>query len=63
MNGGVGNLVGYLGVGWYFDVCTVGSVTHWTFFWGGMSTIALGVLIYFLITYEGTAKRLTAAEH
>ncbi len=52
MNGGIGNLIGYLGVGWWFDACSHSSRTHWSWFWGGLATLVSGVLVYFLIAYR-----------
>jgi MFS family permease len=53
MNGGVGNLVGYLGSGWWFATCTTPSQTYWPVFWGGLSALVGGVMIYFLAAYRG----------
>ena len=53
MNGGFGNLIGYLGSGWWFAACTKPAGTNWTIFWGGLTAIVAGVLVYFLITYHG----------
>lgn len=53
LNGGVGNLVGYVGSGWWFDACTHSRVTHWAVFWGGLAASVAGVLIFFLATYRG----------
>ena len=58
MNGGVGNLVGYLGTGWWFDACTRGVHTHWTVFWGTLSAFVGCVMIYFLVAYRGAAPDL-----
>jgi MFS family permease len=55
-NSGLGNLVGYLGTGWFYQRCTGSSGTNWTVYWGGMAAIALGVLVYFLRAYHGIAK-------
>ena len=52
MNGGVGNLIGYLGSGWWFNVCTTKAVTHWPLFWGGLSATVAVVMIYFLTAYR-----------
>ena len=58
MNGGIGNLIGYLGTGWWFTACTNVSHTRWPMFWGGLSALVGVVLIYFLIAYrEPMAKR------
>jgi nucleoside transporter len=49
MNGGVGNLIGYLGTAWWFAVCTEkNGVTHWPVFWGCLSAAAGAVLLYYL---------------
>ena len=53
MNGGVGNLIGYLGSGWWFAACTPASRTHWPLFWGGLAAVVAGVMIYFLTAYRG----------
>ena len=53
MSGGVGNLLGYLGTGWWFNVCTHPDGTQWTVFWTGL-TLAVGVVtVYFLLAYCG----------
>ena len=53
LNSGVGNLLGYLLTGWWFQVCTTGAVTRWPWFWSGLTLIAAGVLVYFLAAYRG----------
>jgi MFS family permease len=52
LNGGVGNLVGYLGSGWWFQVCTRQSATHWPLFWWGLSATVTVVLAYFLWAFR-----------
>jgi hypothetical protein len=52
MNGGVGNLIGYLGSGWWFNTCTPQAVTRWPVFWGGLSVTVAVVMIYFLVAYR-----------
>jgi MFS family permease len=61
MNGGVGNLVGYLGTGLWFSACSRGVATRWDMFWGGLSVVIGLVLIYFLVAYRGR-KRITPDE-
>ena len=56
MNNGVGNLIGYLGTGWWFTVCARPAGTSWTFFWGGLSVAVAAVLFYFLTRYRGEKK-------
>ena len=53
LNGGVGNLIGYLGCGWWFNVCTPPRGTHWPVFWGGLAATVAAVLVYFLTAYDG----------
>jgi MFS family permease len=56
MNSGVGNLLGYLGVGIWFSSCTPPSGTQWSLFWGGLAAAAGMVLAYFLTTYHGVGS-------
>jgi MFS family permease len=58
LNGGVGNLIGYLGTGWLFDHYTRGGHTQWTYFWGTLTVIVVGILIYFLIAYRGRVEEI-----
>jgi hypothetical protein len=61
MNGGVGNLVGYLGTGWWLDACAHNGVNNWTRYWGGLALVIVGVMVYFLTAYrEPTVKSPTA---
>ncbi len=53
MNGGVGNLVGYLGVGGWFATATRDGVTRWPLFWSGLSAASAVVLVFFLAAYRG----------
>jgi hypothetical protein len=53
MNGGLGNLIGYLGTGWWLIVCTRSGETQWQVFWGGLAVAVGGVTIYFLAAYHG----------
>ena len=59
MNGGVGNLIGYLGSGWWFGACTKAGGTSWPVFWAGSSAMVGAVLVYFLVAYgRSTAPAL-----
>jgi len=50
---GVGNLIGYLATGWWFDACTQVGITRWSLFWGGLA-LAVGMVgTYFLAAYRG----------
>ena len=53
MNSGVGNLLGYLGTGWWFSACAQGSGTPWPRFWGGLAVAVGLVMAYFLMAYHG----------
>ena len=57
MGNGVGNLIGYLGTGWWFAVCARPAGTQWTFFWGGLAAAVTAVLAYFLTAYQGRGAR------
>jgi len=57
MMSGVGNLIGYLGTGWWFAANTRATATQWPRFWGGLAAAVAVVLIYFLIAYHGRGKK------
>jgi hypothetical protein len=61
MTSGVGNLVGYLGTGWWFLACTPSGVTHWSVFWGGLAGVVALVATYFLTAYHGIGTAPRAA--
>ncbi|HEY1173908.1 MAG TPA: MFS transporter [Verrucomicrobiae bacterium] len=65
MTGGVGNLIGYLGTGWWFNVCDRQSGTNWPLFWSALAGVIGLVLAYFLFTYHGRGNSPgeTAADH
>ncbi len=53
LTGGVGNLIGYLGTGWWFSANARPGGENWPVFWGGLAAVVAGVLAYFLIAYRG----------
>ena len=53
MTGGVGNLIGYLSTGWWYNVCEQINGTNWHLFWGGLAGVIGLVLVYFLVAYHG----------
>lgn len=53
MTSGVGNLIGYLGNGWWFAACTREQKTDWPSFWIGLAAAVAAVLIYFFTAYHG----------
>ncbi|NOS69880.1 MAG: MFS transporter [Verrucomicrobia bacterium] len=60
VNGGVGNLIGYLGVGAWFRSCTGAGGTRWSLFWSGLALTVAAVLVYFLSAYRGRIERTSA---
>lgn len=58
VNGGVGNLLGYLGTGAWYAACTETGGTKWSVFWGGLAAAVAMVLVYFLVAYRGRAGGL-----
>jgi len=56
MNSGVGNLLGYLGTGWWFSACAQASATPWPRFWAGLAAAVGLVVAYFLTAYHGTGS-------
>ena len=62
MTSGVGNLLGYLGTGWWFSACTDPPGTHWSLFWGGLSATVGVVMAYFLTAYHGIGSGLLRAK-
>lgn len=61
MNGGVGNLLGYLGTGGWFAACSRAGVTRWPLFWAGLAVAVAAVLGFFLIAYRGRGARMGPA--
>jgi len=57
MGNGIGNLIGYLGTGWWFAACVRPAGTQWPLFWGGLAAVVAGVLVYFLMAYRGRGSR------
>ncbi len=53
MTSGVGNLIGYLGVGWWFAANARPGGENWAVFWSGLAAAVAAVLAYFLIAYHG----------
>ena len=53
MTNGVGNLIGYLGTGWWFAACARPAGMQWSLFWGVLAAAVAAVLVYFLTAYHG----------
>jgi MFS family permease len=62
MTGGVGNLLGYLGTGWWFSRCTSLTGTQWPLFWGVLAAAVGIVMAYFLTAYRGVGSGLLRAK-
>ena len=60
MNSGVGNLLGYLGTGWWFAACARSPITQWPRFWGGLAAAVAAVLVFFLMAYRGRNSQSTS---
>jgi MFS family permease len=56
MTSGVGNLVGYLGTGWWFQACRSETRMGWQIFWGGLALVVASVLVVFLKAYHGRGR-------
>ena len=59
MVSGVGNLIGYLGSGWWLVACGSPTGTRWPVFWGGLVVVVAAVTVYFLTAYHGKGAGLT----
>ena len=51
MNNGVGNLIGYLGMGAWFAACGRPAGANWPLFWSGVSLTVALVLAFFWLAY------------
>lgn len=60
---GVGNLTGYLGVGWWLASCTQPTGTRWPMFWSGLALVVMLVTIYFILAYRGQGSGFTRAQN
>ena len=57
MTSGAGNLIGYLGTGWWFAACERPDGMHWSLFWAGLAASVAAVLVYFLVAYHGRGQK------
>lgn len=53
---GFGNLLGYLGGGWWHDASTRDGRTDWQLFWTGETALAAVVCLFFAFAYHGRGK-------
>jgi len=53
MSSGVGNLIGYVGTGLWFQACSPGGNTRWTIFWSWLAAAIGCVFVFFLVAYHG----------
>jgi len=61
MSSGVGNLLGYLGTGFWFQACARPGGARWTLFWGGLAGTVGIILIFFLGAYHGQSTGVLRA--
>jgi Nucleoside H+ symporter len=54
--GGLGNLIGYLGGGWWYATTTVNKVTDWSRFWWGETALTVVVCVFFALAYRGRVR-------
>jgi len=57
---GVGNLLGYLGGGWWFRACTHDHHTNWELFWIGETALTTAVCLLFALAYKGRGAKASA---
>ena len=57
MQSGAGNLLGYLGTGWWLQLCHRQTGVNWQLFWGGLAAAVAVVLVYFALAYRGQAAK------
>lgn len=62
LNAGVGNFIGYVGIGWWFAASARSDRPNWPIFWGGLAAGAMLVMIYFLVAYRGVGTGLKPAK-
>jgi hypothetical protein len=62
MNGGLGNLIGYLSVGGWFTYCMRAGEARWSLFWSVVALAAAAVLGLFLVAYRGRGAGFTRHE-
>ena len=53
VTGGVGNLIGYLGGGWWKVSNQTDGVTDWATFWWGETALTAAVCLFFVLAYRG----------
>jgi MFS family permease len=60
LSGGVGNLIGYLGSGWWHNACAERFASPWPVFWWGLTGIVALVLGYFLWAFRDQREEVPA---
>ena len=53
MMSGFGNLIGSLGCGWWWHLCTHGGRTDWQSYWGGLAAVIGMIMVWFGFSYHG----------
>lgn len=59
---GVGNVIGYLGGGWWFQQCQQDGKTNWSQFWWGETALTAAVCLFFALAYRGKRAEPDAKE-
>jgi len=60
MISGLGNLIGYLGTGWWRQACQSSRVNEWPLFWGGLCVSTIAVFVFFAAGYHGQRSAASA---
>ena len=53
MMSGFGNLIGSIGCGWWWHVCTHGEQTDWHQYWLGLAGVIGLIFLWFAVSYQG----------
>lgn len=61
MNNGIGNLLGYLTIKWWFEHCRHGEIVDWSRFWTVLAGGVAVLLVFFLICYKGRKREAQPA--
>jgi MFS family permease len=59
---GLGNLIGYLGTGWWRTACRKEAITDWPRFWMGMTGVTMLVFVFFAVFYKGRKREETETQ-
>ena len=57
MSGGIGNLIGTLGCGWWWLACKRDGHAGWPLFWTVLALAMAGVFVFFALNYRGRSEK------